>query len=187
MSSRRAAALAATVVAIGLIAFLALSGPPTRAPRGGIRASVSVVEALGAVPAGYARAEGPREFAFPADHGPHPAFRTEWWYYTGHLDTAEGRRFGFELTFFRRGIPPEQVETRPSRWSIDQLYLAHLAVTDVTGRHFHFYDRISRAGLGKAGADRDHLHVWLDQWKAEATGKTGDRQTLDEGRSQSRE
>ncbi len=119
------------------------------------------------------------QYEFPRDHGSHDAFRTEWWYYTGHLQTAEGRRFGFELTFFRRAIAPDQVETRPSRWSVDQLYLAHLAVTDVTGKRFYFHDRISRAGLGKAGADAARLHVWLDQWKAEAAGQTGDRQTLD--------
>jgi predicted secreted hydrolase len=109
------------------------------------------------------------QYEFPRDHGSHDAFRTEWWYYTGHLETAEGRRFGFELTFFRRAIAPDQVETRPSRWSVDQLYLAHLAITDVTGKRFHFRDRISRAGLGKAGADAASLHVWLDQWRAESS------------------
>ncbi|MCC6140396.1 MAG: carotenoid 1,2-hydratase [Nitrospira sp.] len=112
-------------------------------------------------------------YEFPRDHGSHDTFRTEWWYYTGHVETAEGRRFGFELTFFRRGIEPDQVETRPSRWSVDQLYLAHLAITDVTGQRFHFHDRISRAGLGKAGADATHLHVWLDHWFAESSGQTG--------------
>jgi predicted secreted hydrolase len=115
-------------------------------------------------------------YEFPRDHGSHDAFRTEWWYYTGHLETAEGRRFGFELTFFRRAIAPDQVETRPSRWSVDQLYLAHLAVTDVTGQRFHFHDRISRAGLGKAGADAARLHVWLDQWRAESSGQSGQQQ-----------
>jgi len=108
-------------------------------------------------------------YEFPRDHGSHDAFRTEWWYYTGHLETAEGRRFGFELTFFRRAIAPDQVETRPSRWSVNQLYLAHLAITDVTGQRFYFRDRISRAGLGKAGADPTRLHVWLDQWRAESS------------------
>lgn len=119
------------------------------------------------------------QYEFPRDHGAHDAFRTEWWYYTGHLETGQGRRFGFELTFFRRAIAPDQVETRPSRWSVDQLYLAHLAVTDVTGQRFHFHDRISRAGLGKAGADPAHLHVWLDQWHAESSGGTGDQHKLE--------
>jgi len=117
-------------------------------------------------------------YEFPRDHGSHDAFRTEWWYYTGHLETVEGRRFGFELTFFRRAIAPDQVETRPSRWSVNQLYLAHLAITDVTGQRFHFRDRISRAGLGKAGADATHLHVWLDQWRAESPEQS-EQQRLD--------
>ncbi len=116
----------------------------------------------------FRQAQEGYQYKFPRDHGSHDAFRTEWWYYTGHLETGQGRRFGFELTFFRRAIAPDQVETRPSRWSVDQLYLAHLAVTDVTGQRFHFHDRISRAGLGKAGADPAHLHVWLDQWRAES-------------------
>ena len=116
----------------------------------------------------FRQAQEGYQYKFPRDHGAHDAFRTEWWYYTGHLETAEGRRFGFELTFFRRAIAPDQVETRPSRWSVDQLYLAHLAITDVTGQRFYFQDRISRAGLGKAGADATHLHVWLDQWRAES-------------------
>lgn len=150
----------------GLFSVLMLAGGSIAAPVDPADPSFRLAEA------GY-------RYEFPRDHGAHDAFRTEWWYYTGHLETAEGRRFGFELTFFRRGIPPDQVETRPSRWSVDQLYLAHLAVTDVTGRRFHFRDRISRAGLGKAGADATHLNVWLDQWKAEEAGQTGDRQTLD--------
>jgi len=131
--------------------------------------------AAGDIPAGasFRPAQEGYRYEFPRDHGSHDIFRTEWWYYTGHLETAEGRRFGFELTFFRRGIEPDQIETRPSRWSVDQLYLAHLAITDVTGRRFHFHDRISRAGLGKAGADATHLHVWLDQWHAESSEQSG--------------
>ncbi len=166
MSSRRAAALAATVVAIGLIAFLALSGPPTRAPRGGIRASVSVVEALGAVPAGYARAEGPREFAFPADHGPHPAFRTEWWYYTGHLRARDGREFGFQLTFFRTALTPAPAR-RESPWAAHQLYMAHFALTDVRGGRFLAFGRSGRGALGLAGARAEPFRVWVDDWAAE--------------------
>ena len=119
------------------------------------------------------------QYEFPRDHGSHDTFRTEGWYYPGHLQTAEGRRFGFELTFFRRAIAPDQIETRPSRWSVDQLYLAHLAITDVKEQRFYFQDRISRAGLGKAGADATRLRVWLDQWRAESSGETGDQQKLE--------
>lgn len=139
----------------------------------------SVAPAADPADASFRLAQEGYQYEFPRDHGSHDSFRTEWWYYTGHLESAEGRRFGFELTFFRRGIAPDQVETRPSRWSVDQLYLAHLAVTDVTGQRFHFRDRISRAGLGKAGADATHLHVWLDHWRAESSGGTGDQQKLE--------
>ena len=107
-------------------------------------------------------------YDFPKDHGSHPAYRTEWWYYTGHLQAKNGRPFGFELTFFRRGIPPDDVKTQPSQWSVSHLYLAHFALTDIAGQRFHFSDKLSRAGLGKAGADESRLRVWIDDWRAEA-------------------
>lgn len=107
-------------------------------------------------------------YEFPRDHGSHDAFRTEWWYYTGHLRASNGRRFGFELTFFRRGIPPGDIKTRPSQWSVSQLYLAHFAVSDIDRRRFHYAEKVSRAGLGKAGADEGRLKVWIDRWLAES-------------------
>src|SRR5574341_131690 len=108
------------------------------------------------------------EYVFPRDHGLHDNFRTEWWYYTGHLTAKNGQPFGYQLTFFRRGIPRNQVKTLPSQWSVTQLYFAHFAISDLTGEHFHYAEQISRAGLGKAGAERDRLHVWIDQWSAES-------------------
>ena len=106
-------------------------------------------------------------YQFPRDHGSHDRFRTEWWYYTGNLTTKDGRAFGYQLTFFRRGIPPEQVETLPSKWSITQLYLAHFAVSDLSKSRFRFVEKLSRAGLDKAGAEAGRLHVWIDRWRAE--------------------
>jgi len=107
-------------------------------------------------------------YEFPRDHGSHDGFRTEWWYYTGNLTTKDGRQFGYQLTFFRRGMPAEQIKTLPSKWSITQLYLAHLAVSDLKNGQFHFAEKLSRAGLGKAGAESNHLRVWIDRWRAEA-------------------
>jgi predicted secreted hydrolase len=121
----------------------------------------------------FRRATEGYRYEFPRDHGSHERFRTEWWYYTGNLSTKDGRRFGYQLTFFRRGIPPEQVKTLPSRWSITQLYLAHFAVTDLAKGQFHYAEKISRAGLGKAGAEPGRLHVWIDQWSAESLMDTG--------------
>jgi predicted secreted hydrolase len=118
--------------------------------------------------AAYRQAAPGYRYEFPQDHGSHDEFRTEWWYYTGHLSTPEGRRFGFELTFFRRALAPPGAPPSPSAWRLDQLYLAHAAVTDLDGKRFLYDEKISRAGLGKAGADRDRLHVWIDRWRAEA-------------------
>ena len=69
-----------------------------------VRASLSVSDALSMDGAGFEFAMGPRRFDFPEDHGPHPEYALEWWYYTGNLLETEGSRFGYELTFFRRGL-----------------------------------------------------------------------------------
>lgn len=121
-----------------------------------------------ASPSSFEQAAAGYRYEFPRDHGSHPSYRTEWWYYTGHLQAKNGRLFGFELTFFRRAVPPEDVKTQPSQWSVGHLYLAHFAVTDVAGRRFHFSEKLSRAGLGKAGAEEARLHAWIDEWRAEA-------------------
>ncbi len=107
-------------------------------------------------------------YTFPRDHGAHEAFRTEWWYYTGNLSTKDGRTFGYQLTFFRRGVPAEQIKTEPSKWTISQLYLAHFAMTDLSKKQFRYEEKLSRAGLGKAGAEPGHLRTWIDQWMAES-------------------
>ncbi len=118
------------------------------------------------------------QYRFPEDHGAHERFRTEWWYYTGHLTAANGRPFGFQLTFFRRGIPPDQVKTDPSKWSIHQLYLAHFALTDLESGRFLYADKLSREGLGKAGAETDRLRVWIDRWSVSMDDRMPDRQRL---------
>lgn len=117
-------------------------------------------------------------YEFPRDHGSHDGFRTEWWYYTGNLTTKHGRQFGYQLTFFRRGMPAEQIKTLPSKWSVTQLYLAHFAVSDLKNGRFHFVEKISRAGLSKAGAESNRLHVWIDRWHTESPQSTRDHQIL---------
>jgi predicted secreted hydrolase len=118
------------------------------------------------------------QYAFPRDHGAHEEFRTEWWYYTGQVTAIDGRPFGYQLTFFRRGMPHDQVRTLPSQWAVTQLYLAHFAVSDLSKGRFHYAEKISRAGLGKAGAARDRLHVWIDRWNAESPTTAPGVQTL---------
>jgi predicted secreted hydrolase len=122
---------------------------------------------------GFARAETAREFRFPDDHGAHPAFRTEWWYFTGNLHTPSGRRFGYELALFRVGLSPEQV-ARTSQWATNQVYMGHLAITDVQSRMFRFDERLARNALDLAGAQQDPLRIWVEDWSiAVATGAKG--------------
>ena len=113
---------------------------------------------------GFVRADTPRVFAFPADHGPHPGFRNEWWYFTGNVQTAEGRHFGYQLTFFTAAQPPGQ-QLPNSAWASDTLWMAHLALTDVEGAQHYAFERFSRANPGLAGAQAQPFHVWLDDWQ----------------------
>jgi predicted secreted hydrolase len=134
------------------------------------RASLSVAGALRTTDdRGYAKAVEPRAFSFPEDHGPHPEFKTEWWYYTGNLETAEGRRFGFQLTFFRSALAPEMAE-RASAWATRQVYLAHFTVTDVQEKRFHSFERWSRGAAGLAGSEGEPFRVWVKDWSTEAAG-----------------
>ncbi|GAC1536418.1 MAG: lipocalin-like domain-containing protein [Herpetosiphon sp.] len=113
---------------------------------------------------GFKRVTEPRTFGFPEDHGPHPGYQTEWWYYTGNLDSNDGGHWGYQLTFFRRQLVAEPV-TRPSDFGTTSIYLAHFAVTDVTGKQFYAFDRLSRDGDGLAGAASDPFRVWLQHWQ----------------------
>jgi len=124
---------------------------------------------------GYAQAIENRDFVFPADHGPHPGFRNEWWYITGNLDSENGRRFGFELTFFRFSLTPPGTESSEevSAWRGNQVYIGHFAVTDGDARQFHVAQRYSRGSLGLAGAVAEPFRVWLDDWSIAAARPGG--------------
>src|SRR5262245_48547218 len=86
------------------------------------------------------------QFAFPRDHASHPDYKIEWWYYTGNVAAADGRRFGYQVTFFRVGV--DHAPTNPSRWSVRDLYMTHVAVSDVAGQRYRFTERLSRGGPG---------------------------------------
>jgi predicted secreted hydrolase len=161
--------LAAGVVYVTRDASLPSNAAPT----------VKVAEALGGPAggtAGYARALEPRPFHFPEDHGPHPDFRTEWWYWTGNLSTADGRDFGYQFTFFRSALAPED-KARTSAWGTRQLYMGHLAISDIGGGRFHAFERFSRGALGLAGAQAEPFKVWLEDWSAEDAGNGAMRLT----------
>lgn len=128
-------------------------------------------DALGGEAAsGFARASGERAFRFPYDHGPHPDYRNEWWYVTGNLDGPDGRRLGFQFTLFRIGLAPGETD-RASRWATNQVWMAHFAVTDAGKGAFQAFERFSRGGeIGLAGAQRDPVRVWLEDWRLERAG-----------------
>lgn len=126
---------------------------------------------LGGDADGFARVLEPRLFVFPLDHGPHPEFRTEWWYLTGNLDDEEGRHYGFQLTFFRFGLNPT-VSQRESAWAARDIYLGHFALTDVGARRMTSFERIGRDALSLAGASSTPFKVWIDDWRIESTGDT---------------
>ena len=118
---------------------------------------------------GYAQVLSPRPFQFPEDHGSHPEYRTEWWYFTGNLTGPDSRHFGFELTFFRYALTADAPE-RNSAWAANQAWMAHLALTDTHGDRFVADERFSRGALGLAGTQRDPFRVWVEDWSASAEG-----------------
>jgi predicted secreted hydrolase len=103
-------------------------------------------------------------FVFPRDHGSHPDYKIEWWYYTGNVKSADGRRFGYQVTFFRVGV--DHTPSNPSRWAVRDLHMTHLAVSDAAGPRYRFSEKLSRGGPGLAGAKTDEYYVWNDDWTA---------------------
>ncbi|WP_399696763.1 lipocalin-like domain-containing protein [Xenophilus sp.] len=110
-----------------------------------------------------ARALQPRTLVFPRDHGSHPDLRTEWWYITGSARAAQGgRRFGFQITFFRSRV--DAAQDLRSAFAARQLVFAHAAVTDLQGRRLLHDQRIARAGFGIAQAGEADTDVRLRDW-----------------------
>jgi predicted secreted hydrolase len=128
-------------------------------------ASANVVAALSAqADAAFARAYEPRPFTFPADHGAHPEYQTEWWYFTGNLTGAAGQEYGYQFTIFRSALTPD-LPPRESALATNQVYMGHFAVTDVSGSEHYGFERYSRGAGGLAGAQGEpSFAVWLDDW-----------------------
>ena len=123
----------------------------------------AIVLAVPALSAQYRTALPGYGYQFPRDHFSHPDFQTEWWYYTGNVKSADGHRFGFELTFFREAVDRDPAKTRP--WAVHDLYLAHLALSDLDGGRFYRAQRTNRAGPGLAGASEAEGRVWNGNWE----------------------
>jgi len=118
----------------------------------------------GTAEAGFARAMNKRPFDFPRDHGAHPEYRNEWWYVTGNLTTDDGRRFGYQVTFFRIALAPA-TRARESQWATRQLWLAHVALSDIDNSKHLQEERLVRGAAGLAGAAADPFAVWVESWR----------------------
>jgi predicted secreted hydrolase len=148
MKGKTGKALPAVLLLIG---FLVLPGPPAPCADD------------------WPRVTAPRKWSFPRDFGAHPEYRTEWWYFTGNLRDAQGRRYGYQLTFFRQGVRA-QLPPAANAWDIRDAYMAHFALTDVSGGMFRSAERLSRAGPGLAGASPAGMNLWLLNWSARMEG-----------------
>src|SRR3954447_22582040 len=133
---------------------------------------VAMTVGICAVGADWKTAEPGWAYEFPRDHHAHREFKTEWWYFTGNLFDADGRRFGYELTFFREGIrPAAERDPNASRFIVDDLKFAHFAITDVAGKQFRFEQKMNRGAFGEAGFDEGPRVAWIENWTLELTGK----------------
>jgi len=153
-------------------------------------APVTLMDAMGEELTGkFEQVHQERKFSFPQDHGAHPEYRQEWWYFSGNVQSTEGQRFGYELTFFRIGLnPPSKIvansaqKIKTSSWRTNNVYMAHFAVTDIDNKKFYYTEKLSRDALGLSGAgiyfkerlegDATQLKIWLDDWSVESVGNT---------------
>lgn len=119
--------------------------------------------------ASFMQAISSRAWQFPADHGQHPEFRTEWWYFTGNLQSEDGRAFGYQFTIFRNALTPAPAN-RASAWAFRDGYVAHFGITDIAQRKFYYDQKIARGALQLAGASEDSLHAFVGDWSARSAG-----------------
>ncbi len=138
-------------------------------PEGDITATIALAEAMGGDTTGYTRAEEVRPLVFPDDYGPHPGYKTEWWYYTGNLNAEDGRHFGYEMTIFRSALAPLDTTAteQTSAWATNQLYMAHFALADIENEDFYDFERFSRGAADLAGAQAAPYRIWLEDWSME--------------------
>ncbi len=128
----------------------------------------------------FSIATAPYTYAFPRDHAAHDTYRTEWWYFTGHLKDPKGHRFGFELTFFRVALEPHapQWAAGQSKWYAYQLYPAHFAISDVDGKSFAYHETLARDALGQGFASAGTLDVRANGWTLSGTAQVRPRMHL---------
>jgi len=157
--------LACLAAAVLILSISMLNGNQNQLPSSSLVAEIET-------PVGFRRAEKPLDWEFPKDFGPHPEYQTEWWYYTGNLQSEEGARFGYQLTIFRRAVRPENERIeRDSAWATEQIYMGHFAISDIKAGDHYAFERFSRGAAGLAGTQSDPYQVWLENWQISQIGE----------------
>lgn len=160
-----------TYIVIGVIVLIFVLALLTREYQQSFRLASSAIDISGVLSddtetSDFLRALKPIKFTFPVDHGSHPRFQTEWWYFTGNLKDEKNNHFGYQLTFFRRALSDKNI-TDESAWRTNTIYFAHFAITDVSHGQYYSYEKWSRGIPELAGAKAGSLKVWIDDWTAE--------------------
>jgi predicted secreted hydrolase len=144
----------------GGLALLGLGAGPARAQG---------FAGLGENAEGFAAVVPGKSFAFPADHGPHPEFRIEWWYVTANLRDASGAAYGAQWTLFRQATRPGA----PAQgWANQQIWMGHAAVTSAATHRYA--EAFARGGVGQAGVEINPFHAWIDAWDMRGLGTMRD-------------
>ena len=156
----------ASLLALGLV--LAWGFSLLEPAQGTTLSARAELEAPAQDTSGFAQAIDPWQWQFPQDHGAHPRFQTEWWYYTGNVTDAGGRRFGFQFTIFRRSLSAQPSDS-DSEFRANDIYMAHFTLSDIQAGEFYHDVRYARGGAGLAGATTEpRYRVWLEDWSASA-------------------
>lgn len=175
-------ALGILLLALGWTVLRGQSAPPE------LSARIDLVKALSDEAGEFAAVTPGRRFSFPADHGEHPEFKTEWWYFTGSLKDGEGRDYGYQLTFFRSGVARPEHPAAGSAWAPSDIMMGHFAVSDAEGQGFFPFERFARRAVGLSGVTLEggKVSVWLEDWRMERSPSGGwslrASETLPDGR-----
>jgi len=124
---------------------------------------------LGMSGQGFAPVTPGRTFSFPADHGPHPDFRIEWWYVTANLVDSSGAAYGAQWTLFRLAMQPG---AQQQGWANQQIWMGHAAVTRADTHRYS--EAFARGGVGQAGVEAKPFRAWIDSWEMRGTDQTRD-------------
>src|SRR6202521_3228171 len=115
---------------------------------------------LGLTADGFAPVVPGKTFAFPADHGPHPDYRIEWWYVTANLVDSAGAAYGAQWTLFRQAMAPG---AQQEGWANQQIWMGHAAVTRADTHRYS--EAFARGGVGQAGVETKPFKAWIDSWE----------------------